>query len=92
MPAETPPINWDTLRHAGDHVMPNPFDAYDRDGNPGEGIRLDRIAHGSRVVDRDGQRFLLLGYGSVQGAYVLRDRNRAQFQMDGGACFKVASR
>lgn len=46
--------------------------------------RLDRIDHGSRVVDRAGNRFLLMGWGSVQGTVILRDRYRRMFHADGG--------
>lgn len=78
----TPEIDWDKVRHAGDHVMPNPFPDHDVNGCPGEGQRLDHFARWSRVVDRDGNRFLLMGCGSVQGSVILRDRYGRMFHAD----------
>lgn len=77
-----PDIDWDKIRSIDDVVQPVPF--------AGEGKRLDTIAHGTRVVDRLGNRYLLMGWGSVQGSVILRDRHRQQFHADGGYLFKVA--
>jgi hypothetical protein len=82
------PIDWDKIRDCSDVVQPEPFAEYDRDGNPGEGVRLDHIEHGRRVVDSAGNRFLLMGWGSVQGSVILRDRYRRMFHADGGMHFK----
>lgn len=79
---DLPEINWDRLRNAGDHVMPHGFRAHDEDGNPGPGIRLGMIDHGTRVVDAEGNRFLVMGWGSMQGTVVLRDRYRRMFMTD----------
>jgi hypothetical protein len=90
MTTTTLEINYDNVRHAGDHVMPEPFPNYDRDGNPGEGEWLGHIAHGTRIVDALGQRFLIMGPGCVQGTVVLRDRYRRMFYCDIDMRMKVA--
>lgn len=64
--------------------LPSPFHI-DRDtGELPEGCeRLDHMSHGARVVDVTGERFLLMGYGAVQGTVTLRDRGRRLFYAEG---------
>lgn len=84
-------IDWDKIRSIDDVILPEPFPDHDRDGNPGEGERLWDVDFGTRVVDRNGARFLLMSYGSVQGTVILRDRYRRMFHADGSMRMKVAS-
>lgn len=84
-------IDYGKVRDINDVILPDPFPDRDRNGEPyrnGDGARgvvtrLDRIRHGRRVSDRHGKRFLLMGYGAVQGTVVLRDRYRRMFYADG---------
>lgn len=76
-------IDWDKIRSVDDVILPTPFKA-DADGNyPPRAQRLDHIEHGHRVVDARGVRFLLMGWGSVQGSVILRDRYRRLFHAYG---------
>lgn len=87
--ADDPPvIDWDKVRDVNDAILPVPFPSHDQDGCPGEGERLDHIAHGSRVVDSVGERYTLMGHGSVQGSVILRDRFGRMFHADGGQHLK----
>lgn len=84
-----PLIDWEKLSDVSDVILPVPFRDTDREGNPGEGERLDRIAHGSRIVDSAGNRYLLMGAGSMQGTVVLRDANGRTFQNEADERFKL---
>lgn len=84
-----PIIDWAKLSDVSDVILPVPFRDTDRDGNPGEGERLDRIAHGSRIVDSAGNRYLLMGWGSMQGTVVLRDANGRTFMNEADERFKL---
>lgn len=84
-----PEINWDRIRDVSDVILPVPFADSDQDGNPGEGEWLGYVAHGARVQDREGNRFLVMGHGSVQGTVILRDRYRRMFHADVDQRLKV---
>lgn len=85
-----PEINWDKIRDTNDVTLPHPFPDHDQDGQPSPHPRLDQHVHGSRVVDAKGNRFLLMGHGSVQGSVILRDSKRRQFHADSGMRLKKA--
>lgn len=88
-----PVIDWDRIRDVSDVILPDDFPALDRygDSSDDKAQRLDRISHGARVVDRAGNRFLLMGWGSVQGTVILRDRYRRMFHADGSLRLEVVS-
>lgn len=78
-----PAIDWEKIRDVSDVIVPDPFPAHDRDGIPTKGAQpLYTIPFGTRVRDRAGSRFLVMGYGSVQGTVILRDRYRRMFHAD----------
>lgn len=87
-------VNYDLIRNAGEgHVMPDPFP------DPDEMTREEDIvpwlhqhAEGTCVIDRAGNRFLLMAFGPMQSACVLRDRNRQMFYADIGQRLKAAKR
>jgi hypothetical protein len=78
-------INYDRIRTAGDHIMPEPFGA-DRDtGQYPDGttwIGFGHVSPGQRLEDAAGQRFLVMAHGPMQGTVVLRDRYRRMFYAD----------
>lgn len=76
-------IDWSKVRSVDDCILPVGFshaDGHELVGAPWEW--LGHVAHGSRVQDRVGNRFLIMGYGSVQGTVILRDRYRRMFHAD----------
>lgn len=83
-----PDIDWSKIRDVNDVIRPRPFPEHDRDGNPGEGTSLFNVDHGSRVVDSAGNRYLLMGHGSMQGTVILRDRYRRMFHAEGCEHYK----
>lgn len=85
-----PEINWETIRSIDDVIVPHPFSELDRNHEPNNIYpMLFNIEHGSRVRDMRGNRYLLLGWGSVQGTVILRDRYRRQFHADGADRMEV---
>lgn len=84
-------INYDRIRNAGDHVMPDPFPHHDQDGVPTNGVQhLALFSPGERIIDRRGERFRVLAHGPMQGTVVLRDRHQAMFYADVDQYFRKA--
>lgn len=91
----TTTINYDLIRHAGDHIMPEPFRADLDTGQYPEGttwIGYGHVSEGTRLIDARGQRFLLMAHGPMQGTAVLRDRHRRMFYCDTDCRMRVAAR
>lgn len=88
-----PTIDWDRIRDTNDVILPTPFKLDGDTGQCPEGTaRLDHIDHGARVEDAAGNRYLLMGWGSVQGTVILRDRYRRMFHADGDLVMREARR
>lgn len=85
-------INWDRLHDGSDVILIDGFPK-DRDTGeyPDETYRLDRVPVGARVQDRNGNRFRVLGAGSVQGSVVIHDRYRRQYMTDADVRVRVIS-
>lgn len=87
-----PAIDWSRIRSVDDVIAPTPFQLDADTGQcPTGTARLWDVEHGSRVVDSAGNRYLLMGYGSVQGTVILRDRYRRMFHADGSSVYRPAS-
>ena len=86
-------INWDKVRDIGD-VSILPDNGFGRDHDTGEPVPgtewLGHVPHGAKVTDKAGNRFTVLGYGSVQGSVILRNRYRQNFHADINILVKVA--
>lgn len=82
-------INYERIRDCSEVIQPEPFKSHDQDGIPTGYPSLWNVDFGSRVRDRKGQRFLLMGYGACQGDVVLRDRYRRMFYADGNMRMEV---
>lgn len=82
-------IDWTKIRDVDDCIVPDGFAV--RDDGSSDGERLAIIDHGRIVVDRVGERFRVMGYGSVQGSAILRDRYRRMFHADIDTRLKVVS-
>ncbi len=87
------PIDWERVHACDDPrlVMIEGFrDRPDYDGMPGYGpggrlpkvVWLGDIDDGARCEDAEGNRFRVMGSGSMQGTVVIRDRYRRMYQAD----------
>jgi hypothetical protein len=86
MTSHDPPcIDWAKIRDVNDVILPVPFSEEDVAANVGD------VDFGTRVIDREGNRFLVMGHGSVQGSVILRDRYRRMFHADIDTRVRVAS-
>lgn len=82
-----PDIDWDKIRSVDDVILPTGFP--ETDGVYVTAVdRLDRLPHGATVADAKGNRYLLMGWGSVQGSVILRDRYRRMFHQSGDTRLK----
>ena len=77
-------IDWSKVRSVDECILPEGFSHADGQDQHGASSWqwLGHIAHGARVEDRVGNRFLIMGHGSVQGTVILRDRYRRMFHAD----------
>ena len=76
-------IDWDKVRDGSDCILIEGFKRDEDYPERNEGlIWLGHVSHGSKVIDRNGNRFTVVGYGSMQGSVVLRDRYRRMYMAD----------
>ncbi len=85
-----PDIDWTKIRDVNDVILPVPFTSEQGSSLEPPWQWLGHVEHGSRVVDRVGNRFLVMGHGSVQGTVILRDRYRRMFHADIDVWLKLA--
>lgn len=78
----TTEIDWTKVGSGDDAILIDGF-ARDLDGEfPPGTVYLYEIGHGERCEDRAGNRFRVMGHGSVQGSVVVRDRYGRMYMTD----------